>query len=59
MLRYSIQLALVRCLLVAAPAGEGHMHVWRNHLVAGCVDKSSFGKHGLLHVIYVSSPAWL
>ncbi|PSC74762.1 beta and beta-prime subunits of DNA dependent RNA-polymerase [Micractinium conductrix] len=32
--------------------GEGHMHIWRNHLLAGCVDKNSFGKHGLLHVIY-------
>lgn len=35
-------------------SGEGRMHVWRNHLVAGCVDKASFGKHGLLHVFYVS-----
>lgn len=35
------------------PAGEGHMHIWRNRLVAGCVDKNSFGKHGLLHIIYV------
>ena len=35
------------------PPGEGHMHIWRNHLLAGCVDKNSFGKHGLLHVIYV------
>ena len=38
-------------------AGEGHMHIWRNHLVAGCVDKNSFGKHGLLHAIYVSEGA--
>lgn len=30
------------------------MHIWRNRLVAGCVDKASFGKHGLLHVFYVS-----
>ena len=28
------------------------MHIWRNRLVAGCVDKASFGKHGLLHLIY-------
>lgn len=34
--------------------GEGHMHIYRNRLVAGCVDKASFGKHGLLHVFYVS-----
>ncbi|KAL4436828.1 hypothetical protein ABPG75_003967 [Micractinium tetrahymenae] len=32
--------------------GEGHMHIWRNRLIAGCVDKASFGKHGLLHVFY-------
>lgn len=31
------------------------MHIWRNRLVAGCVDKASFGKHGLLHVFYVSA----
>ena len=28
------------------------MHIWRNHLVAGCVDKAAFGKHGLLHIFY-------
>lgn len=28
------------------------MHIWRNHLIAGCVDKATFGKHGLLHIIY-------
>ncbi|KAI3425875.1 hypothetical protein D9Q98_007848 [Chlorella vulgaris] len=32
--------------------GEGQMHIWRNHLIAGCVDKATFGKHGLLHIIY-------
>ena len=30
------------------------MHIWRNRLIAGCVDKASFGKHGLLHILYVS-----
>jgi hypothetical protein len=29
------------------------MHIWRNRLIAGCVDKASFGKHGLLNIIYV------
>lgn len=28
------------------------MHIYRNHLIAGCVDKASFGKHGLLHIFY-------
>jgi DNA-directed RNA polymerase I subunit RPA1 len=34
-------------------SGEGKMHIWRNHLVAGCVDKATFGKYGLLHVFHV------
>lgn len=33
-------------------SGEGMFHVFRNHLVAGCIDKATFGKHGLLHVFY-------
>ena len=33
-------------------SGEGRMHIFRNHLVAGCVDKAAFGKHGLLHVFH-------
>eukprot|EP00887_Chlorella_sp_A99_P007931 scaffold12.g7931.t1 len=28
------------------------MHIYRNHLVAGVIDKNSFGKHGLLHVFH-------
>lgn len=36
-------------------SGEGRMHIWRSHLVAGCVDKNSFGKHGLLHIFHVST----
>jgi hypothetical protein len=38
--------------LLVHGAGEGAMHIWRNHLLAGCVDKAAFGKHGLLHVVY-------
>ena len=34
-------------------SGEERMHIWRNHLVSGCVDKAMFGKHGLLHVFHV------
>jgi len=33
-------------------SGEGKMHIWRNHLVAGCVDKAAFGKYGLLHIFH-------
>ena len=33
-------------------SGEGKMHIWRNHLVAGVVDKAAFGKHGLLHIFH-------
>jgi DNA-directed RNA polymerase I subunit RPA1 len=36
-------------------SGEGRMHVWRNHLVAGCVDKATFGKHGFLHIFHVTT----
>ena len=34
--------------------GEGQLHIYRNHLITGCVDKAAFGKHGLLHVFHVS-----
>lgn len=34
-------------------SGEGKMHIWKNYLVAGCVDKATFGKHGLLHIFHV------
>jgi len=33
-------------------SGEGKMHIWRNNLVAGCVDKAAFGKYGLLHIFH-------
>ncbi|KAL4526208.1 hypothetical protein Ndes2437B_g07463 [Nannochloris sp. 'desiccata'] len=33
-------------------SGEGKMHIWRNRLVAGCVDKAAFGKYGLLHIFH-------
>lgn len=33
--------------------GEGRLHIYRNHLITGCIDKSAFGKHGLLHIFHV------
>lgn len=33
-------------------SGEEKMHIWRNYLVTGVVDKSMFGKNGLLHVFH-------
>lgn len=34
-------------------SGDERMHIWRNHLVTGVVDKSMFGKNGLLHIFHV------
>ena len=34
-------------------SGEEKMHIWRNHLLTGTVDKSMFGKNGLMHVFHV------
>ena len=34
-------------------SGEEKMHIWRNHLLTGIVDKSMFGKNGLMHVFHV------
>ena len=39
-------------------SGEERMHIWRNHLVSGIVDKAMFGKHGLLHIFHVSCLAF-
>lgn len=33
-------------------SGEGRLHIFRSTLVAGCVDKATFGEHGLLHVFH-------
>lgn len=33
-------------------SGDQKMHIWRNYLVTGVVDKSMFGKHGLLHIFH-------
>jgi DNA-directed RNA polymerase I subunit RPA1 len=41
-----------KCKTPAAATGDAQMHIWRNHLVAGVVDKAMFGKHGLLHIFH-------
>ena len=33
-------------------SGDEKMHIWRNYLVTGVVDKSMFGKNGLLHIFH-------
>lgn len=34
-------------------SGEGKLLIQHNHVLAGCVDKNCFGKHGLLHFFHV------
>ena len=41
-----------KCKTPKAATGDESMLIWRNQLVAGVVDKSMFGKHGLLHVFH-------
>jgi DNA-directed RNA polymerase I subunit RPA1 len=41
-----------KCKTPAAATGDDRMHIWRNHLITGVVDKSMFGKHGLLHIFH-------
>ncbi|KFM27291.1 DNA-directed RNA polymerase I subunit rpa1 [Auxenochlorella protothecoides] len=33
-------------------SGEGKLLIQHNHVLAGCVDKNCFGKHGLLHFFH-------
>ena len=41
-----------KCKTPTAAIGDDSMLIWRNQLMAGVVDKSMFGKHGLLHVFH-------